>query len=122
MKFFALAASALIATSGAIRLTQVPAQAQLVSAMATMPMKLDDMFAALDTNKDGVITIHEVIGTIKAYAKAHDFELPKGWKKEVKQMFKSIDADKNGKVTMDEVKAAVFNAVDQEDKNGVKDG
>jgi len=84
MKFIALASAALIATSSAIKLSQVPAQTQLVSVMATMPLKLDELFEALDTNKDGSLSLKEIITTVTAYAKEQNMKLPKGWKKEVK--------------------------------------
>merc|ERR1712194_768078 len=100
MKFIALASAALIATSSAINLSQVPAQTQLVSVMATkLPLKLDELFEALDTNKDGSLTLKEIITTVSAYAKEENMKLGKGWKKEVKHIFKKVDAvdsDKDG--------------------------
>merc|ERR1712086_308130 len=94
MKFIALASAALIATSSAINLSQVPAQTQLVSVMATkLPLKLDELFEALDTNKDGSLTLKEIITTVSA------------------------DANGDKKVTMDEIKAAIWHAVDS-DKDG----
>tara|TARA_B100000780_G_scaffold226298_1_gene165490 strand:+ start:264 stop:530 length:267 start_codon:yes stop_codon:yes gene_type:complete len=88
MKFIALASAALIATSSAITLSQVPAQTQLVSVTAAMPMKLDELFEALDTNGDGSLTLKEIYTTVSAYAKEHKMKMPKGWKKQVKQIFK----------------------------------
>merc|ERR1712086_603634 len=118
MKFIALASAALIATSSAINLSQVPAQTQLVSLMATkLPLKLDELFEALDTNKDGSLTLKEIITTVSAYAKEENMKLGKGWKKEVRKIFKKVDANGDKKVTMDEIKAAIWHAVDS-DKDG----
>jgi len=80
--------------------------------MAENNWDLAEIFEAVDANGDGSLTIKEVFKAIKAYAKEHGIELPKGWRKEVKAIFKHVDADKNGKVTLDEIHAAIFDAID----------
>jgi len=114
--FIALASAALIATTSAIKLAQVPATSSLVSVMATGPsMKLDEVFEALDRNGDGFLTLKEIYTTVGEFAKEHNIKLPKGWKKEVAHIFKQVDANGDKKVSVDEIKAAIFHAVDQND-------
>jgi Ca2+-binding EF-hand superfamily protein len=111
MKFIALIASAFVATTNAWW-TDAPQQMNLIQAYSMEDFKLDEVFAAMDANGDGALTLKEVFSAIKAYAKEHDIALPAGWKKEVAGVFKHLDANGDKKVTMDEIKAAIFDAVD----------
>ena len=114
MRFFNIAVAALFATTQAVNINQVPEEANLVATMveAEGPMKLDEMFAAVDTNNDGALTMKEIRKAIRAYAKEHGIKLPKGWRKEVHQIFKHVDANKDGKITMKEIRSAIWDAVD----------
>ena len=117
MKFAALATAFLTYTT-AIKLEQVPQEQTLIQAFAEeegdfgFPMKLDELFKAVDANGDGALTMKEICGAIRKFAKEHDIKLPKGWRKEVHGVFKHVDENHDGKVTMTEIKAAIFDAVD----------
>merc|ERR1712167_272383 len=86
MRFAALATAFLTYTT-AIKLEQVPQEQTLVQAFAQeegdfgFPMKLDELFKAVDANGDGALTMKEICGAIRKFAKEHDIKLPKGWRK-----------------------------------------
>jgi len=81
MKFFALASAALIATTSAVHLNQVPSQGQLVSMMASQGMDMEAIFDKIDQNGDGFLQLKEVMDAVRYVAKEQGIKLPKGWKK-----------------------------------------
>merc|ERR1740123_822679 len=103
MKFIALLATAAVATTNAFWIEE-PTDDSLVSVMTEESFKLDEVFKAMDANKDGALTMKEIIGAVEHYAKEQGLKLPKGWKKEVIKVFKHVDANGDKKITMNEIK------------------
>ena len=69
----------------------------------------EDFKAAIgaELEKDGSVTMKELIDIIKALAKKYKVKLPKGWTKYVKKVFDYVDANSDGKVTGPEIEAAM---------------
>jgi Ca2+-binding EF-hand superfamily protein len=65
------------------------------------------IFEAVDANDDGLISLDELLGAIKAIAKFSKNKLVKGWKGMVKNAVKGVDTDGDGKASPAELWAAI---------------
>lgn len=79
-----------------------------------MPQDAEQLFDAIDTNKDGLISVNEfclcVIGTQQSLdqrLRAFDPDLEKNLKDEINFLFDFFDSDKNGAISMAELSAAL---------------
>jgi len=63
-----------------------------------------------ELEKDGGLSLGELYALIKEVAAKYDYDLPKGWKVEVKKMFDWVDANHDGTVTGPEIEKAMAKA------------
>ena len=76
----------------------------------SFPDDIELLFDALDTNRDGLISVNEfclciegVQRSIQDRLRAFDPELEKSLKEEILQLFDFFDTNKDGKITPDEL-------------------